>query len=182
MFHFNKKHIEDPAIPIWVLKARGKTYYVEHVDCSVPWSTKETPQNSHTKGSIKINNCLVTIDAENSAKITQLTPHDKIRLRNQERGITRVILSRWITDFKEKLKSLNIRHGPIKRIGGACSTTFYVCDIFDKEAVMLLQLALKNSDMRVLMPNEGYYRAYDTVEGSHIDVDYSHPDTPYEYS
>jgi hypothetical protein len=148
----------------------------------VPWSTKETPENSHTKGSIKINNCLVTIDDENAATIIPLTLHDKVRLQNQERGITRVILSRWILDFKEKLKDLNIKHGPIKRIRGGCSNTFYMCDIFDKEAMLMLQLALKDSDMRALMPNESYYKMYNTVEGAEIDVDYSHPDTPYEYS
>jgi hypothetical protein len=167
---------------MWVVKAKGETYYVQHVDCSVPWSTKETPENSHTKGSIKINNCLVTIDEDNNASIKSLTIFDKIRLRNAKRG-TRVILSRWINDFKDNLKLLNIKHGPIKRIGGACSTTFYVCDIFDKEAVFLLQLALKkNSDMRILMPNESYYKMYDDTDGEHMKVDYNHPDTPYEYS
>lgn len=55
MFHFNKKHIEDPTIPMWVVKCRGDTYYVNHVDVSpgVGFSTKETPDNPHTKGSIK---------------------------------------------------------------------------------------------------------------------------------
>lgn len=39
---------------MWVLKIKGKTYYVEHVDFKgVDFSTKETPDNSHTKGSIK---------------------------------------------------------------------------------------------------------------------------------
>ena len=59
VFHFNKKHLEDPAIPMWVIKAKGESYYVEHVDCMVNWSTKETPDNSHTKGSIKIKDCLL---------------------------------------------------------------------------------------------------------------------------
>ena len=55
VFHFNKKHLEDPTIPMWVLKCRGDTYYVHHVDVSpgVGFSTKETPDNPHTKGSIK---------------------------------------------------------------------------------------------------------------------------------
>lgn len=55
VFHFNKKHIEDPTIPMWVVKCRGDTYYVNHVDVSpgVGFSTKETPDNPHTKGSIK---------------------------------------------------------------------------------------------------------------------------------
>lgn len=55
MFHFNKKHLEDPTIPMWVVKCRGDTYYVNHVEVSpgVGFSTKETPNNPHTKGSIK---------------------------------------------------------------------------------------------------------------------------------
>lgn len=56
IFHFNKKHLTDPTIPMWVIKCRGDTYYVHHVDVSpgVGFSTKETPDNPHTKGSIKI--------------------------------------------------------------------------------------------------------------------------------
>ncbi len=162
MFHFNKKHIEDPAIPMWVIKARGETYYVQHVDCSVPWSTKETPDNSHTKGSIKVRDCLVTIDEENCATIAKLNIFDKIRLRNAERGITRVIIKQlWIKQLKEKIQDLDIKHGPFKSIGGACTSTFYITDIYDREAVLMLQLALSHSDLRVLKPNEGYYKYYD---------------------
>ena len=55
VFHFNKKHLEIPTIPMWVVKCRGDTYYVNHVEVSpgVGFSTKETPNNPHTKGSIK---------------------------------------------------------------------------------------------------------------------------------
>lgn len=55
VFHFNKKHIQDPTIPMWVVKCRGDTHYVDHVDVSpgIGFSTKETPDNPHTKGSIK---------------------------------------------------------------------------------------------------------------------------------
>lgn len=55
VFHFNKKHLEDPNIPMWVIKCKGETYYVHHVDVKpgVGFSTKETPNNPHTKGSIK---------------------------------------------------------------------------------------------------------------------------------
>ncbi len=67
LFHFNKKHLEDPNIPMWVLKAKGETYYVSHVDCRVGWSTKESPDNPHTKGAIKIKNCRLTIDTDNVA-------------------------------------------------------------------------------------------------------------------
>jgi hypothetical protein len=56
VFHFNKKFLEDPTIPMWVIKHKGVTHYVNHVivDEGVGFSTKETPNNPHTKGSIKI--------------------------------------------------------------------------------------------------------------------------------
>ena len=56
IFHFNKGHLADPSIPMWVIKAKGQTHYVEHVDANVGWSTKETPDNPSTKGSIKFKN------------------------------------------------------------------------------------------------------------------------------
>ena len=56
IFHFNKKYLEDNTIPMWVIKTKGETYYVHHVnvDAGVGFSTKQTPTNEHTKGSIKI--------------------------------------------------------------------------------------------------------------------------------
>lgn len=62
VFHFNKKSLEDETIPSWVLKIKGKSYYVNHVICNKGWETKETPDNPSTKGSIKIKNCDVIIE------------------------------------------------------------------------------------------------------------------------
>lgn len=73
VFHFNKKFLEDPTIPMWVLKSRGKTHYVNHVDFKeVSFSTKETPDSSHTKGSIQVRGYLVIneVDGEHHAMIT----------------------------------------------------------------------------------------------------------------
>ena len=53
VFHFNKKHLEDPTIPMWTIKHKGQTYYVNHVDSQIGFSTKETPDNPVTKGSIQ---------------------------------------------------------------------------------------------------------------------------------
>ncbi len=36
VFHFNKKHLEDPEVPMWVLKAHGVTFYVNHIDAEIP--------------------------------------------------------------------------------------------------------------------------------------------------
>lgn len=52
VFHYNKKHNEDSTIPTWVVKHKGETYYVNNIDSNVGFSTKETPDNDHTKGSI----------------------------------------------------------------------------------------------------------------------------------
>lgn len=69
VFHFNKASIQDPSVPMWVVKAKGETYYVNHVTATAPWSTKETPDNPHTKGAIKFKRVDVVIDDENCAEI-----------------------------------------------------------------------------------------------------------------
>jgi hypothetical protein len=55
IFHFNKAHLTDSNIPMWTLKHKGNSYYVNHVDVNpnIGFSTKETPENEHTKGSIR---------------------------------------------------------------------------------------------------------------------------------
>ena len=53
IFHFNKHHLVDSTTPMWIVKHKGKTHYVEHLESNVGFSTKETPDNSHTKGSLK---------------------------------------------------------------------------------------------------------------------------------
>lgn len=171
VFHFNKKHLEDEDIPMWVLKTQGESYYVNHVSCEIPWTTKETPDNSHTKGSIKIKDCLLVIDETNSATISKLTLVDKFRIRNQKRGYTRIIVKEG-EDFwklKERIKQQNVRHGPFKGIGGACSSTFYITDIFDKAQFTMLALSMANTTFRVLMPNEAYYKWYDDPKNSDKD-------------
>jgi hypothetical protein len=52
---------------MWVLKTKGQTYYVNHVTSNVGWTTKETPDNPHTKGSIKFKNVDVVIDDNSEA-------------------------------------------------------------------------------------------------------------------
>ncbi|MNK56479.1 hypothetical protein D3C87_755200 [compost metagenome] len=70
-FHFNKKHLEFPDIvPMWILKAKGTSYYVHHVDCQTPWTTRETPDNPSTKGSIRIKRGDIHIDADGNATIS----------------------------------------------------------------------------------------------------------------
>ena len=159
VFHFNKKHLEDSEIPMWILKAKGDSYYVDHVNCLKGWSTKETPDSTHTKGSIKIKDCLLLIDDENVATISQLTVHDKIRLKNREKRITRII-TEYGNLLKSNLKQTNIKHGPIKTAGGGCGTLWFITDILKETHLSMLQIQMAGK-FRILKENEPYYKYYD---------------------
>lgn len=180
VFHFNKKHLEDETIPMWVLKFHGETLYVNHVDCTVSWSTKETPDNTHTKGSIKVKDVLLRINDSNEAQISQLTIYDKYRLRNQKLGITRIMFSPG-TVFHKALQNNEFKHSPFKTIRGACASSFIICDLLNKAEVTMAGLKY-TKQFRIVKPNEGYFQQYDEIKGDNIPVDYGHPSTPYEYS
>ena len=166
VFHFNKKHLEDETIPIWVIKTHGETFYVNHVTADMPWSTKETPDNSHTKGSIKLKDCLLVINEDNEATVSRLTIIDKIRLRNQRLGITRIIF-RYGDAMHRALKDNEFKHSPFKNVSGGCGTSFVVCDLLKKEEASFAALKY---DFRILAANERYYQAYD-APGTYIDED-----------
>jgi hypothetical protein len=68
-FHFNKKHLEYSWIPMWVLKTKGQSFYCHHVDARCNWSTKESPDNPHTKGAIRLRNVSLTINAAGEATL-----------------------------------------------------------------------------------------------------------------
>ena len=68
-FHFNKKSMEFDFVPMWVVKARGKTYYVAHMDCQTGFTTRETPDHPSTKGSLRVKRGTLRIDAEGNAVI-----------------------------------------------------------------------------------------------------------------
>jgi len=54
---------------MWVFKVEGETFYVDHADfVNVSFSTKETPLNPHTKGSLKIKNATLDL-SEKDGKI-----------------------------------------------------------------------------------------------------------------
>ncbi len=173
VFHFNKKHLEDQTIPMWVLKTHGESFYVDHVTCEIPWTTKETPDNSHTKGSIKVKDCLLAIDDDNSATISTLTVFDKIRLRNQKLGITRIIF-RWGSKMHTALSGNEFKHSPFKNVEGGCGSSFVICDLLKKEETTIAALKYPN-DWRILKPNEAYYKRYDekgTIWEEEDDLDY----------
>jgi hypothetical protein len=142
---------------MWVLKTHGETYYVHHMDCQMPWSTKETPDNPHTKGSLKIKDCLLTIDSDtNEATVTKLTIFDKVRLRNQRLGIHRIMFHD--SSFEKAVSQY--KHSPFKKIYGSCGSAYTVCDILNPSDMSMLALT-NPGKYRVLMPNETQYQAYD---------------------
>jgi hypothetical protein len=153
---------------MWVVKTKGESYYVDHVNCTVAWNTKETPNNNHTKGSIKIKNCLLAIDKENCANITSATRADILRIKRKNS-------IRLITSYGDKLKQAltNIRHSPVKLLYGSCGSEFWIVDLFDKNDYPLLLLAWQGrpEGIRVLMPNEAYYNLYDTHASDSINID-----------
>ena len=159
MFHFNKKHLEDETIPMWVIKTHGESFYVNHVSAEISWSTKETPDNAHTKGSIKFKECLLTINPENEATVSKLTLFDKVRLRNQKLGITRIMF-KWGTGMHKALSNNEFKHSPFKNVEGGCGSSFIICDLLKKEEATMAGLRFPY-DWRILKPNEGYYQAYD---------------------
>lgn len=159
MFHFNKKHLEDETIPMWVLKAHGETFYVNHVDAQVPWSTKETPDNAHTKGSLKFKKCKLTIDEDNCATLSKLTLLD-CKLPTPAEKPTRIIAGYW-GEFHKALNAKEYRHSTIKEVSGGCGSSFIICDLLDKRQTMLASIKYSGK-FRVLNPNEAYFQSYDT--------------------
>jgi len=58
VFHYNKAHNQDSTIAPWIVKAKGQTHYVHHFTSEVGFSTKETPDNPHTKASLMLRGTL----------------------------------------------------------------------------------------------------------------------------
>ena len=73
VFHYNKAHNQDQSIPTWVVKHAGQTYYVDHLDSEVGFSTKETPDNDHTKGSLQFRGILTIVEDEQGKKTAHVT-------------------------------------------------------------------------------------------------------------
>lgn len=70
-FHFNKAHIAFPEIlPRWMIKANGKTLYIDHLDSQVGFSTRELDEGS-TLGMIRFRNVSMTIDESGTAHLTE---------------------------------------------------------------------------------------------------------------
>ncbi len=64
VFHYNKAHNQDASIPPWIVKHKGQTYYVNHLDSKVGFSTKETPDNEHTKAALMFRGKLSIVEQD----------------------------------------------------------------------------------------------------------------------
>lgn len=67
--HFNKISIEFDFMPMWTLKAQGKSFYINHIESLCPWNTRELPEGS-TRGMIRLKNCDIHIDKGGTATLT----------------------------------------------------------------------------------------------------------------
>jgi len=160
VFHFNKKHLEDPSIPMWTLKAKGQSLYVNHVTCECAWSTKETPNSTHTKGSIKVKNAMLFINDFNEAILKPATQADRQRIQVEQ--AVRVV---WIGSnhsvMQEFLQKNEIETSEWKNIRGGCGGSYWITDVLSNSDVVQMELALWGK-FRRLQPNEPLYRSYET--------------------
>lgn len=171
VFHFNKKHLEDSSVPMWVLKSHGVTFYVNHVDANLPWTTKETPDNPSTKGSLKFKDCKLSIDRNNNAAITKLGLLDK---RLPHPFIANRVIAGRNSQFYIALKNDEFQHSEIKYVNGGCGTSFVICDLLDKNEALLAALKYAGQ-FRLLVPNERYYFDYATTDDI-MEYDYDEED------
>lgn len=68
-FHFNKVTLEFPWMPKWVLKANGKSFYIEHLSAAIGFDTRELESGS-TLGMLRFRKCEITIDRDNVAHLS----------------------------------------------------------------------------------------------------------------
>jgi len=174
VFHFNKKHLTDPTVPMWIIKASGKSYYLNHVTSNMPWSTKETIDNPHTKGSIKFKDVYMVIDDDNCATLSPVTPGILARVRAIMKKYTRILIpSSYQKTVQSYLKDNEIKHTTFKTVHGGCGSSFSICDIMNENDVIQMKLSIHNDALRILMPNEPMYKVYDDPELlANFDADY----------
>lgn len=161
IFSFNKQSLTDATLPAWILKANGNTYYVNHVNADMQWSTHETINNPHTKGSIKFKNCYCSIGDDNTAYLRPLTDIDRARIKAKDNGYTRILFgSNSSVHVQSFMAEREIKYSPFVVIRGTCGNGFVICDIIKEDEAVLALLGLAGI-IRVLQPNEKYWRAYD---------------------
>ena len=68
-FHYNKGQIQFPFLPMWTLRVKGKSYYVDEVEANVPWTTRARASSS-TKGVLRFSKCRIVISKNKVAMIS----------------------------------------------------------------------------------------------------------------
>jgi hypothetical protein len=68
-FHFNKGNLIYADMPSWIVKARGKTYLLHHVDIINGTVTTRENLGGGTKGMLRIKNAVLEIDKDGAAVI-----------------------------------------------------------------------------------------------------------------
>lgn len=108
VFHFNKKHLEDSRIPMWVVKCKGESHYVHHVnvDKGVGFSTKETPDNPHTFDKIMI--FIIKYNIMSKKKTTEEFVNEAIKKHGNKYGYSNVIYK----TNRDKVQIECYLHGP----------------------------------------------------------------------
>jgi hypothetical protein len=143
---------------MWVIKTHGVTMYVNHVTADIPWSTKETPGNEKTKGSIKFKKCKLTIDPDNNATISRLGIADAF-LKPPTRRAARILFG-YGSAVHKSLSAGEYEHSKLKDVEGSCGSSFVICDILDEHELTVFALRFAGK-FRILAPNEAYYQDYD---------------------
>ena len=146
---------------MWVVKAHGVTFYVNHVSSEMPWSTKETPGNERTKGSIKFKKCKLTIDPDNNATISKLGITDAW-LKPPTRRAARILFG-WGGDVHTALSNKEYQHSRFRDVEGSCGSSWVICDILDEHELTVFALRFAGK-FRILAPNEAYYQDYDSKD------------------
>lgn len=68
-FYFNKLSLQMPTVPMWVVRTKGKTFYVNSLNSQMGFDTKERPDHPSTKGLIRFRKANLTIDASGVAHL-----------------------------------------------------------------------------------------------------------------
>lgn len=157
VFHFNKGHLADPTIPMWVLKIKGKAYYINHLDADIPFSTKETPDNPSTKGAIKFKRVNVIIDENQNATLRPATALDLQEQKQRDNPPQRVVTEN-ITEAERVMKQHNIQHDPVMS-SFSNGTRKHVFDVKSDKELSKLILTSK-SDMQILNKSDALYKQY----------------------
>jgi len=145
---------------------KGKTYYVDHVEANIPWTTKETPKNVRTKGALKFKNALLRLE-NGSAKIDILTEEDKQRL---DALMPVRIAFHYKNELLWLLKHNGIEHGPCKNFKGHCGGNTFVIEIA-KEDLTILALVYPNK-FYILNETDIWYNWYeDDTSGKIVTLD-----------